>query len=201
VVEVRLTELLTAIEDDAATEVGRAQRAAAEQAAEIGHRAAEEAQRLRSTLLDETRRRASAQTDLELSRARTGAGQRYRAAREQLLDDLLEEARLDLDRLREADRYVAALARLLTDALAAAGRAVWVRVDPRDEALVRGLLPLGSAAEVVADLKTAGGVVVVGVGRTVDNTVERRLEAAWPALRSVVTSGWEEPLSTTGTRR
>jgi vacuolar-type H+-ATPase subunit E/Vma4 len=123
------------------------------------------------------------------------------AEREKMQARVREEARLDLlkrrnevaDRafLEATDRVLASRAspsyrliarRLAEEALGLAGGTDLVfHVDPRDEALFRGILTdLGRNCEIVADIESAGGLTVASRdGRfLVMNTLESRLSRA-----------------------
>lgn len=201
-----LSDLLAAIEADAATEVEQAEDTATRQAEQVIALARGEAEQVIRQARRDAERRAAAHAATALSAERAAAAGRYRAAREAALDDVLSRARADLAGLRGDPRYPAVLAGLLAEALADAGPLVRIRVDRRDATQVRQLLSgcseghgsLGDAPpKVVLDLTTAGGVVVEGVGRRVDNTVEHRLEAAWPALRGRIALRWDRAATAT----
>jgi V/A-type H+-transporting ATPase subunit E len=129
------------------------------------------------------------------------AGKRADAEREEV-EPLLRAAEIEALRIRdEACRQLAArLADLAKEALAARCAAAeypeifarlaaelqdvsWsmVRVNPRDLALARLHFP---GAEIEADPAITGGFVAAGDGgrHRVVNTLERRLERAWPYL-------------------
>jgi vacuolar-type H+-ATPase subunit E/Vma4 len=188
-----LTELLAAIEDDAALELERARRSAEEQADVVLQEAREQVQRHTRQVRRQAGQQAASEAAQALAQAHAGAAERFRAAREQALDRVLATARDQLADVRGRPDYPGQLAQLLSQAIEAAGSLERVHVDPRDETVARHLLRSRPGLEVVPDLATAGGVVVDGVGRHVDNTLEQRLQAAWPALRSRISRTWEHP--------
>lgn len=138
---------------------------------------------------EEVRRSREAEACTEAQRirlaARARAASRLREAREQAYAKALERARASLASLRGSPGYPGVLAELAAEALRALPDARALHVDPRDVDLVRAL-DLGSDAEVVAGLRTWGGVRAVADGREVRNTLEERLERADPYLRPLV---------------
>jgi vacuolar-type H+-ATPase subunit E/Vma4 len=133
---------------------------------------------------------------LEAADARATAAAAVRDAREEALDTVLNAARARLagGTVRLLD---GALAQLLDEALAVLPAPQRVHVAARDErAAADALRRAGVQAQVVADLPTAGGVVLHGAGRRVDNTFEARLAAAWPRERSRLARSWDAGTTT-----
>ncbi|MGL5809159.1 MAG: V-type ATP synthase subunit E [Nocardioides sp.] len=186
-----LANLLSAIEEDAGHELEHARLAAADRVERIRVEAGERAESLRREVLATADKEAASEGAIVMSRARSAAAARYSEARESALTELRLAAEMELLHYRGIPGYADALAHLLGEALRVVGTARTVQVDPRDEVAIAELLGPDSPAEVVADLTTAGGVVVTGPGRVIDNTLEKRLEAAWPELRGAVCLGWE----------
>lgn len=197
-----LTELLAAIEDDAALQLDLARRSAEERADAILQEAREQVQRHARQVRRQVAQQAASEAAQALAQAHTDAARRFRTAREQALDRVLANATDQLADVRRGPDYPGQLAQLLSQAIEAAGSPQRVHVDPRDEAVALRLLQSRSGLKVVPDLATAGGVLVDGIGRRVDNTLEQRLQAAWPALRSRISRAWEHledgPLDPTG---
>jgi len=190
-----LQDLLAAIEADAAAEAGRlrAERAAAAEAiiGDAGRRAAElEAAAIAAAERDE--RRAG---ELRVATARSAAGRQLLEAHEAVHQQIIDDVRDRLRSVRHLRDYPGILAALIAQALAALPSGTTVRVDPADEALARRLLRAdggpgaGRRGEVTVEpsLNCAGGAEVAdGAGAAASNTVEARLAAAEPALRTMV---------------
>lgn len=180
-----LTELLTALESEAAAEAARLEADARAEARVIVEAARTEA--------DTFRERAARAGEDERTQflahrratARLAAAAGLRETREELFRTLLTAVRARLAELREDDVYPGLLRQAIQESLSALPAATGLRVDPRDEGLaIASLEHLGVQLPVFAILETAGGVEVVSDdGRSVRNTLEERFSNAEPALR------------------
>ncbi|WP_409331592.1 V-type ATP synthase subunit E [Trujillonella humicola] len=186
-----LTDLLTSLDEDAAAELDRARQAAADEASRITGQARAEADAARAEALAEAERRGTRAADRTVAAARADAAAQVRAAQDEALREVLERTRARLAGLRGTPASGAVLERCLTEALGALAAPAVVRVDPRDAALARELVARHGDLGLRTDLDTWGGCVVADTGgRFVDNTLEARLEAAWPASRAAVAARW-----------
>lgn len=187
-----LSELIAALENDAEVELQRRRAATEAEVARVHAAARAQASALLQRTVDGARVAADARAEREARDARARSARRLRQVREECLDAALTDVRAELSSIRTADGYSAAFERLLHEALRLLPHAEHVHVDPRDGALAREVLKhKGDTVEVVEDLRCAGGVVVAAPGRRIDNTVESRLAAAWPLLRSELASAWQ----------
>lgn len=191
-----LTDLLTALDDEAAEELARAEHTAAAEAERVRAAAEADAEHVLREALADAQHHGAAAAARRLAAARTDAAGVVRAARERALEAVFDQAGRDLAELRGSAAYPSVLRGCLTEALETLPAAVLVRVDERDgdqahELLGELLGGLACSIEVRADLRTWGGVVVAdGGGRFVDNRVETRLEAIRPRLRARLVRGW-----------
>ncbi len=195
-----LTDLLSAIESDADDQLRSARESAELEATAILEQARGQADRHAREVRRRSERDAEVAVAQVIADAEAWADQRFRSAREQALDEVRDRAWAALADVRGNQDYPAAFARLLDQALAQTEQPTRVHVDPGDRTLAVGLLPDRGGLELVADLATAGGVVVESPGRRTDNTLEVRFEAAWPQLRSTISRGWDRagPVSAGG---
>lgn len=212
-----LTDLLAALDDEAAEELARAEDTAAAEAERVRAAAAADAEQILNRALVDAQRDGAAAAARELAAARTDAAGVVRAAQQRALEAVFDQAGRRLAALRSDPHYPAVLRGCLVEALQALPAAVTIRVDEHDQDQARDILDdildellgdlpddlLGdraSAIEVRADLRTWGGVVVAdGGGRFVDNRLETRLEAVRPRMRAQLARGWQgEPTSGKG---
>lgn len=187
-----LTDLLTSLDGDAAAELERVRRAAEDEANRVTGEARADADAVRAAALADAQARGTRTANRVLAAARADAAAHLRTAREQALHQVLERTQDRLAGVRESPGYGGLLTRCLTEALGALATPVTVRVDPRDAGLARELAARQPGGlEVRPDLETWGGCMVADAGgRFVDNTLEARLRAAWPALRAAIAARW-----------
>jgi vacuolar-type H+-ATPase subunit E/Vma4 len=182
-----LQDLLAAIEADAAAEAGRlrAERAAAAEAIiDDARRRAAELEAAAIAAAEREERRAG---ELRVATARAAAGRQLLEAHEAVHQQIVDDVRDRLRSVRYLRDYPGILAALIRQALAALPGATTVRVDPADEALARRLLRAEPSMHVEPTLRCAGGAEVAdGTGATATNTVEARLAAAEPAVRTLI---------------
>ncbi len=180
-----LVDLLAGLEAEAAAETARLEAKTREEADRIVAAARAEARVLREQVLHAGEREVQREAEQRRALARLAAAAAVREANEESFGSFLAEVRARLDAVRERPGYRALLRELILQCLATLPAATVVQVDSRDERLAKDLLgELGTEAQVVAALETAGGVALTqGDGRTVRNTVEERLANAQPALR------------------
>jgi vacuolar-type H+-ATPase subunit E/Vma4 len=182
-----LRDLLAVIEADAAAETARlrAERAAAAEAImSDARRRAGELEAAAVAAAETEERRAG---ELRVATARAAAGRQLLEAHEAVHQQIIDDVRDRLRSARRRDDYPRILAALIAQARAALPGATTVRVDPADEGLARRLLRAEPALRVEPSLRCAGGAEVAdGYGATATNTVEARLAAAEPVLRTLV---------------
>lgn len=187
-----LVELINALEAEAEQELGRRRSAVEAEVERIGAAAAAEASEIIERAVVDARAAASVRAERQLLTTRARSAAQLRRAREDALDAVLEVVRTELDGMRDRPGWPSILDASLGEAVAALPAGQRVHVDPRDADVVRDLLSqAGRTVGIVADLSCAGGVVVAADGRRVDNTLESRLAAAWPRLRSALAASWE----------
>jgi vacuolar-type H+-ATPase subunit E/Vma4 len=188
---VGLRELIDTLERDAELELERRRTADAATAERIRTEAEAQAERIVAAAVAAAEDEAAARVRRDLVDARALAARELRHAREAALTAVHDAARDRLAGLRADPEYADLLSACLAEALAAVPEAERVHVDPRDAGRVSTLLDhRGDAIRVVADLTCWGGVVAAMPGRRVDNTLESRLQAAWPQLRSALATAW-----------
>ncbi|HEX7002275.1 MAG TPA: V-type ATP synthase subunit E [Trueperaceae bacterium] len=186
-----MADLSTLLAKEASTEIEAILSEANERAAQITEAARSEAE----SIVADRERRAKAQREASLVRARSAAQLEASAirlrAQHEGVKGVFDEVRRRLDELVEDQgRYPAVFEKLLEQALAAARDVgvAGVEVAPRDEQLARSTLDkLGVKAEVKAVDDVKGGVRVRTARRSaVENTVYDRLEAMAGELASEV---------------
>jgi V/A-type H+-transporting ATPase subunit E len=194
-----LPDLLAAIEEDAADELGDARAEADRRSAALLAEAQASLAAHRADVTARAERAADDERASALAAARAEGAVRLRAARQEALSAVLDRVRQDLGELRHGPAAEASLAVLLDEALRALPQATHVHADPADAERLRSLLAARGRGdlELVADLRSAHGVAVSGPGRRVDNTAETRLAAAWPQLRGALAARWERELAET----
>jgi V/A-type H+/Na+-transporting ATPase subunit E len=176
-----LSDLLQAIEDDAAAERVVADRETTTAAAAIIERARNEAAALEVHLASAPEAQARAEADRRLALARLDAARGLRAAREKAFLAVRTDLCEQLAELRTSGGYPAVFGALLAESRAALPSGSQLRVDPRDSDLATSL---AGGLQVVATLETWGGVELADEdGRTIRNTLEERLANADPLLR------------------
>ena len=156
----------------------------------------EAAERKAAIVREETRRAAlwpaAAERARRLHQAKLEALHTVGEIRTQLIETMLIETRRRLAELRADPDYPLILRRLLAEALDALGEVeqqhgcVVVEIDPRDAQYLYPILnDLHLNLQVVSTLQGWGGVVITSSdGRVVvNNTLECRLERAFPFLR------------------
>lgn len=197
-----LTDLIDTLEAEAEVELAARREADAAQAERIRAAARAEAERMLDAAVARVEADQHRSSVTAIGQARARAAARLRDEREAALAAVHAAARERLAGLRAQPGHAEVLRDLLAEALAVLPAASVVHVDPRDadaaQAAVRALGPArdGPARDgaapllVVPDLHTAGGVAVSGGGRRVDNTLETRLDAAWPRLRAALVRSW-----------
>jgi vacuolar-type H+-ATPase subunit E/Vma4 len=120
------------------------------------------------------------------------AAQAMGEVRRRIVESTLIEVRCRFAAVRADDGYAATLRRLAEEALqhiSAAeddGGSPVLDSDPRDESLLRQMLPAG--VSIHPSIESWGGVVAHSADGniTVDNTLEARLERAMPFLRVLI---------------
>lgn len=179
-------DIIGAIQRETTAEVEAIAREAQATAEKIVGDGSARAVAIEAAAVDARREEIEQAADRIRNRARLEADRTMRAARDDVVHGLLDATAAKLAAIRTSDGYPSVLARLLDEAQSALPTAAVLHVDARDERAAE--IAAGDAGlEVVADLDTDGGMVLSSRdGRTVDNTIERRLARADPYLRQIV---------------
>ena len=176
-----LTELLHAIEREAAQELETARAQARAEARELRERARAEAAELEERLARADAGAVRREADALRAAARQDAAQAVRSAHEEAWQEVAEALRGELAAQPDRPGWPEALTALVEEAHSALPAATEAEVLPRDVALVERV---ASGLRVLATGRGWGGVVLsIDDGRRLDNTLEARLAAAEPLLR------------------
>jgi V/A-type H+-transporting ATPase subunit E len=142
--------------------------------------AAGEEQRLATSRDDQARLERSR----IISRAHLEAARERRGAREEVYLAAVEGVTHRIESLRASPEYEEVFARLLDEAIAVLPEATAIRVDPADAELASRIVAAQDLDVLVEHEESPlGGVVVVAVGRAVDNNLRSRLDRADEHLR------------------
>jgi vacuolar-type H+-ATPase subunit E/Vma4 len=176
-----LSDLLRAIEADAAADRARAARHAAAAAAEIIEQARQEAAALEAELTRAPEADALVDREREHALARLEAVDVVRAARETAFLSVRSGVQAELATLRRSDSYPALFRALLSESRAALPSARELHVDRRDFDLAASV---AGDLRVVTELHCWGGLELASEdGRSIRNTLEERLANADVLLR------------------
>lgn len=190
-----LEGILGVIERDCAARHGEIETRCSAEIDDFLAGAREKADRVRRAACEEIAGPAERDRLGQLHAARLDALQMVEAARSEILELVLARIREGLAGARRSPGYQDLLERLLEQALAELagslepGEAARLSADPDDLDLVEGYLrSVDPRPAVDYDRKCLGGVRAMSPdGRIlVDNTLETRLERAWPSLRAAV---------------
>ncbi len=152
----------------------------------------------------QARQRAGAGCENELAmrrqQAQLRAGKMYQSARAGLITEALERCQDELGKLRDSPRYREIYGRLLQEALMLLKKEdgqIFLRADPRDQALLEDLVTEGGTQVLGVEyvLSSNGGVIASNQGDyvVVDNTLETRLERAYSGLQREMARQLELP--------
>jgi vacuolar-type H+-ATPase subunit E/Vma4 len=133
----------------------------------------------------------AAEREASLREGRVQAARVLRSARARAYDETLDAVRVRLAALRDDPSYPRVLAALVAECRSTLAEGHILRVDPRDEPLVRGV---DHDLTVEHSLSTWGGCELDdGQGRVARNTLEQRLAVAEPELRRLLGASTEQP--------
>ncbi len=184
-------ELIASMEKDAdrrIQEVRRQTQTTIDEERENVRRHADELQR---RIISEGEARIEVERHQRLYRAREEVKARLARLRGEYEQRVIESAKERLADGRGDEGYSRVLERLVNEALASLGEPGGrVHVDPRDERMAREILARsGTAVELIADLSTMGGAVVMSSDDRIriDNTFEARLVRAAEVHRRAFT--------------
>lgn len=180
-----IEDILSALEQQAQTDIDAVLAEAQEHAKLIVEQAEEEAGRVRDGFVVQVERAAAAEAAKLVNAARLEGKMAVSAARGKALESAFEGARTQLRGIRGGGDYDGLFSALANEALdGVEGRAV-LHVDPADETRARSM---ASDADVIADIDTAGGVVVEANGGRIvrRNTLESRLDRAAQVVQADV---------------
>jgi vacuolar-type H+-ATPase subunit E/Vma4 len=184
-----ITEMLQALEQEATARFERIRQRAGAEAHALLKEAEDRRRPLREAALAKARANLVAERARRLTRARFAVRKEVALAQEAAVAGAYRVAGERLSGLTRLPSYPAAFRVLLAEALEGVGGGLVLHVRAEDEGLARAALAeAGTAAEVAADLATAGGLCLsVDGGRVViDNTFEGRLAKAGKFLRPEV---------------
>lgn len=182
-----LRDLLTALEEEGAAEHEKAQQERRRQAAQLLADARERGAEIREDLVTAAETAARQEAENLSITARFGARRAVRTARDNALEQVLDQAREQLLALPGSPDGPALAAICLDEAVAALPRATTVHVHPADAAKLRS----EATVQVVADLERGGAIAEDDHGRYIDNTYLTRLANIWPDIRSGLSRAWE----------
>ena len=180
-----LADIMAAIRADADAELARVAATCDHACLAIAEEAEHEAKAVTQAIVARATRQANTEAQAIERAARRELTMTRLRARDDMLASLLQQLAERLHRQRETPAYPALLARLIMEAIAELPAARVAHVDERDAAAARAILT-GIDITVVADLHTAGGVVLDdGRGARVIHTLEARVDALEDGLRRV----------------
>lgn len=137
---------------------------------------------LQQSLLEEAKRVATIEKNKRIYLTKGENKEKLITTKERIFSTAFAEAEQHLSQIRKDPRYPAILKNLVREAIGTlGGEQVHVHIDKQDEQLIKGILSdLNSSAQVIADLHSAGGLVVSTPNGSVNisNTIESRLERA-----------------------
>jgi V/A-type H+/Na+-transporting ATPase subunit E len=166
----------------AATVVAEAEARAEETRSAARHDAAQEEERLATSLDD----RARVERRRRLSRARLEAAARRREAREHVYREAVSLVEERIAALRGSPQYREILTGLFDEAIAVLSDADAIHVDPGDADLVRAFLAeRGADLALETEAMPLGGLRLTAARHAVDNTFASRIGRADGYLRDV----------------
>jgi vacuolar-type H+-ATPase subunit E/Vma4 len=183
-----LRDLLTALEEEGAAEHEKAQQSRRRQAAQIVADARERGATLQADAVTAAEAAARQEAHSLLIAARSGARRAVRTARDDALEEVLDQVRAQLLTLPGSVAGVRAAIACVDEILAALPHTTTLRVHPADAATLR---PTPSV-RLVADLGTGGAIAEDDQGRYIDNTFPTRLANLWPEARVGLSRSWEQ---------
>ncbi len=173
-----LDDIFRALEEQADAECDAILAAARDQASTIAGEAEARADEVRRAKVEVSERAARAVAAQRLNAARLDARKLVAGVKDRAIRAAFDGAEERFETLRSDRDYSDVFSSLAAEALSGVDGEVQVRVSEEDVALARKALgALGAKAEVVGDLETAGGLVVVANAGTLfrKNTVEDRI--------------------------
>lgn len=176
-----IEDILKALEEQAQTDIDAVLDEAKSHADLIVGEAQEEAGRRRAGFEQQVERVARGQATKVVNAARLDAKMTVSSARGEGVDEVFMAAASQLAAVRQESHYAELFGKLAEEALEGTSGEIVVRVDPADESMARETIArMKPEAQVVADLSSAGGLIVEASGGRVvrRNTLEDRLERA-----------------------
>jgi V/A-type H+-transporting ATPase subunit E len=185
----RLVEHIRALGEE---EISSLQAEKEGQAKEILSQARADAELIREQRLSKVTLKAQKERAQALNQAQIKALRIEDQARQQLIDEILIQARQSLSKLRQADAYPKILTALVRESLnelgasVEEGEGILLRADKRDqEFIAQALIELDAPVEPHYDLEVWGGVIATtDDGRIlVDNTLATRFQRLRPLVK------------------
>jgi V/A-type H+-transporting ATPase subunit E len=182
-------DILLALDEQCREECQAIINTAKEEAEQILEKARQEADEIREARLQRAKSEAESATISVLYSARLKARNAVIQAKEEMVEEALQESEKRLRELRSKQDYAGVMEGWLKEGLSRLSGKVIIHTDPLDGDLAESLLDnLGVQYEIVPDLNIPGGVVLSDTEGKVKiiNTVEERLNRAREKLRMQV---------------
>lgn len=184
-----IADILQALEEQAMADIEAVLTEAREHASLITKQGEAEAAGIHDGFVKQVERNATSRASKIVNAARLEAKMAVSSARGDGLEQVFAQARQALSNVRQGGSYDRLFAALAAQAMDGMGGQVVIRIDPADEQRARtAAAAAGVDASVVADLSSAGGLIVEGNnGRIVRrNTLEDRLERSRQSVQTEV---------------
>jgi vacuolar-type H+-ATPase subunit E/Vma4 len=186
---VALDDMLKALEEDGKQQQSDIMEAARVQARDIIKSAESQAGGIKSAHIDKMNRVIADEKTRLLAEAKTVVEYEVSRTKDDVIEDLFDEAYERLRAVRSSKEYPAVFRKLAEEALSQADGALVIHVDPRDKKLAEEVLA-GSKADykLETDLTSQGGLEITADNSriTISNTLESRADRARRFLKSEV---------------
>lgn len=182
-------DILLALDEQCREECRAINNAAQEEAERILEKARREADEIREARLQRAKSEAESETISILYSARLKARNAVIQAKEEMVEEALQESEKRLQELRSYEDYAGVMEGWLREGLSRLSGKIIVHTDPLDSELAKSLLDdLEVEYEIIPDMSISGGVVLSDTEGKVKiiNTVEERLNRAREKLRMQV---------------
>jgi vacuolar-type H+-ATPase subunit E/Vma4 len=183
-----INDILSTLDDQAQADCEAIVTEAREHAKLIVEEAERQAQQIHDTFVNQVERVAKLNASKQVNAARLESKMTVSSVKGDGLTSVFDQAETQLFSARDAG-YDALFAALAAEALSGVGGSVTIRVTAKDTGLAqKAASDAGLEADVVADLDSAGGLIVeTGGGKIIRrNTLEDRLDRARQFVRADV---------------
>lgn len=184
-----LDDMLKALEEDGKQQQSDIMETARVQARDIIKSAESQAGDIKSAHIDKVNIIISEETTKLLSEAKAAVDREISRMKDDVIEDLFDEAHERLRAVRLSKDYPEIFSRLIAEALSQAEGELVIHIDPRDKKLAGEILAKSKAKyHLDTDLTSLGGVEITAEkGRiTISNTFESRADRARRFLKSEV---------------